>query len=199
MKIVVSGYPRSGNTWIQYCISEVTGHKCPKAHWYDCSTKNSDYWVFPIRNYKECITRHAKHGNVADDNIIDVILQQTEGNFCGNGPKTDYMDILSCYDRHEGLKSIVYYEDIITEPKNTLGKLFMEIGVDGTEFINDLDNHINKSISQYVGGSATNGKDILYHSLAFVKEERDKLDKSVCNRFPILFNKYLLRYKEHPN
>lgn len=171
-RTLLLSYPRSGNTWLRYCTEILTGKKTMSAlrppyntveslqklrqmsdmdkNSLTPTTKNEiilekshlffggdeelfDKLVLIIRDYREAIPRHQPK---LDDKAIEL-----------------YISPLISYDNFNGNKLVLYYEDLITDPKNTLKELLIFLGEYNEEvlekFISDYDTHKNNSLKVY--------------------------------------------------
>jgi hypothetical protein len=177
-------------------VAKVTGKECTKMHWY-ADAKDAAFWIFPLRNYKECILRHAQHGGIVRDKLDAYFREQTSGTPWPSEMNTDYIDLLSCFDRHEGPKRLIRYEDVIKSPREILTPLLIgDLGLDADWFMDDIDKHVSESVSAYHGGSATRGKKALFHSLGIPQDTKRRWDDRIKRDFPALFEKYLSQYGE---
>lgn len=210
-------YPRSGNTWLRYCIEVLTGertigylnsnsfdkgimehnrnNKKPiiiKRHdTLDIENNEDNRLILIVRNYKEVLIRHNSNKKTIFDDYKDYT----------SGEPISYIKLLKYYDEFKGKKIIIYYEDIINDLKNTLNLVINFLNVEipeeiAQEFFQNLENHKNKSLSIYEN-SKTNGESLIYHSLKISKEERIKWDEFLIEKENQIYNKYLKRYEEN--
>jgi hypothetical protein len=131
--------------------------------------------VLVVRDYKEAIPRHQPR--------------------LGGSSMKDYLKPLNSYDEFSGDKMVVYYEDLITNPKDTLKDLLTFLGeYDETKlerFIVDYDRHKKDSLSIYdkfQGGNRglylKEGRveDLNAHKRGLNKSELTKLDNSIKHK-----------------
>ena len=130
MHILVSGFPRSGNTYLLYCVGILTGCRVItreaafritdsnhhvadvfKSHSLDDVLKavpnEITLVIFALRNYKEAVIRHAQHFKESGKEVGETELLA----FC-----CDYMRILEDFDSLTVKKLLVRYEDMIQDP-----------------------------------------------------------------------------------
>lgn len=218
LNLLVS-YPRSGNTWMRYMIEYLTkqvtigslhnqaniiergiGHCIQmgvnltkpilyKQHFLKNEQLNEPI-IFILRNYKEVIVKHK--------------YQKTPKSFTKEFKDkwhNQYINLLWQFDKAKN-KIFIYYEDLINRkmlPK-ILKEIFQFLGwqVDICSFMNEYDYHKDISIQLYkkhIGGSSTKGNYRIFHSEKLGKY-RKEWDDFLEQKYPVLFNKYLLRYKE---
>ena len=213
-------FPRSGNTWVRYIFECITKSPTSQGIVTDCQegvfkedclssklslgadvnkkcilikrhradfpwdnwTKDNCKLLFLLRDYKEAIIRHNYN---QDDHTI-------ESHVAG------YIHCLEFYDKFDGEKKLINYEDLILDPRAEIYNMirFLDIKFDDHyyEFFDNLVKHKNTSIMGY-GASTTKGnpKKLKMHAQAAdvaLINEIGKLVKSNTN----LYKKYLKRY-----
>jgi len=217
---ILLSYPRSGNSWIRYCVEAITkkptyGYTKSKAPLENpigsniptlgvdlkvdpillkrhetFSTKRVDKLILVIRNYKEVIVRHHEGTKIT--------LATLQRSCSSNKTSRNYVDVIRYFDDFKGEKLLVYYEDFITDVECELRKIaeFLGEGVDNIdEFVNKLDGHKKKSLTLY-RPSITKGKNVIHHSNKLTKGLKSSWDKFLRNKCGDLFEKYLIRYEE---
>jgi len=185
-KVLLLSFPRSANTWIRYCLEHITkvqtcdckdlpgtpnGTKNPfnadlnkelkpfiyKEHFAincDRFDKKNDKLILILRDYKECLIRH--YGVPRLIKNLDHDLKQ-------------YTDNILFFDKWEGEKIIIYYEDIINNFNSTIRKIiaFLDLNsINVDEFIKNYEFHKMNGIKSYkVCGhiSVTEGKATKHH------------------------------------
>jgi hypothetical protein len=222
-KIILLSFPRSGNTWVRY-IFEFLSQKptqgylnnpkdippyiktdigvdpnakpiMRKSHqelWDDCNSM-----IFLLRDYKEAILRDAKHFGIQDPNELLGHFQSVTRGKLENPWQYDYIFALQQFDKFQSKKILVYYEDLILEPQQTIKKMvdFSEISSHRLdEFFEKYQDHQNQSISNYEPGSHSKGISALHHSDQLPKHVQFRLTEHIMVTQPILFGKYLRRY-----
>jgi hypothetical protein len=213
-KTFLLSYPRSGNTWMRYCLEYLTQR--PTFHqnyqnsinkplaWraqfeIDCEKapiekvhileglpydKSVDKLILLVRNPKEAIKRHEKK-------IITYDLLKIS--------KLYFTDI-SIYDSWDPQNRIlIYYEDFIKNPESTLRMVCNFLNEPVTklaDFMNNYEKHQKTAIGLY-GESRTQGKDLLAHSREMGPELCRKADAWIEELYPEVWHKYLKdRYRE---
>lgn len=224
LPLYLLAYPRSGSNWLCYCLEVLASlqaigvsedYTCPSA----LDTHRKDFvlmrshghrqreldvikasgrpLIFILRDYMECIVRH-HDGNVS----IEVILS----NLCGGQVIEERVDYICCLDffhRYLGPKILVYYRDLIMNPREQLDKVLKFMGLYDEQrlvtFMSEFDGHVKKSIKNYVrfSYSATEGKAELlhYHSSSVPYADRVKIDLWLKDTHPCLYDTYLARFK----
>ena len=222
MNLLLS-YPRSGNTWLRYSVECVTKKPTigylgplsakfdnnPIGHFVDIgidkSAKNImtkrhaveiidepiEKLILVVRDYKEVIVRHRKMSP-------DVSL--LKDSCSSEGSTHNYIQLIDYFDKFEGDKIIIHYEDIITDIKSVLTNLVDFFGESDEyieDFMNKIEIHKMNSIGIYgPGGSETKGKSLKHHSNKMTSEQKGEWDSFLKLEFPDLFDKYLKRYEE---
>ena len=228
-------YPRSGNTWTRYLIEYFSNRpttSCPTMRYPErwgvgpkdtlglCESvhlpnvKGKDYivvkkhkmfdsekdtlpMIFLLRNYKEVLIRHFGSRDAAEAH-----LRHKDQN------TVNYFKCISDYDNWRENKIILYYEDIVFQPKEAIEKLTKFIGCYNKkkieEFLSNIEYHRNNSLDSYgkitLGGrdaSQSRGKSKIFHSQGMSIEEKKKWDNIILENTPVLFHRYLKRYAEH--
>lgn len=209
MNYLVS-YPRSGNTWIRYCLENLTGNRTVG---YGNATEFEPSILKHTRDLPPwLIKKHETEGINKEDKIIlvirnykEVLIRQLGKNFnlLERGKDTGrfkYFGLIDFYDKHKGAKHLVYYEDIISYPKETIKKIlsFLEFNInkkDLDNFFDNLEKHKQYSLNLY-SDSKTQGNDLIYHSSILSLEEKKEWDRYIEKNFENIFTKYLIKYKE---
>lgn len=212
-------FPRSGNTWTRYFV-EILTRKNTHGYYGASSTERGILpWLVPgtssgvktpiseetvpilvkrhetegiernkqarllvaVRNFKECIFR--------DDNTdknIDARLDK-------------YIDIIDFYDKFNGDKEIIFYEDIISDDRGTIEKVlkflnrFDENELD--EFMLNIESHKKNCMNIYAE-SKTDGKTARYHQDYVDKHLLKYCDEYLIKNHKHLVDKYLKGYYE---
>lgn len=217
-------YPRSGNTWTRYCIEyltqrpsfnrfnpkhninfplgwladfpiDITKPPIEKVHFKQELKKTEandaqDALILIVRNPKEALIRHAGKAILMEAIASNTLNQKLQ----------IYFEALRIFDSWRSPKKLlIYYEDLMQDPKNTLIKIleFLNEPFDRLqEFLSNYQMHKKKCLSLYkVSESA--GNDVLYHSKSLSIEERRQIDNWVKEQAPVVWEKYLKnRYSE---
>lgn len=168
---------------------------------------DTDILVLVVRNYREALIRSYETPKA----IIGQLIAESKFNKLDEmrarvaliQPHNHYFNNLRSYDKWNNKnKIIVYYEDIVSNPRRVMEQ-FVELfhvkngnkKVD--EFISDLSKHRNCCFEEYKtqGGSKSFGKDFLFHSKKVGLRKSQTIDNCVEMNFPYYFNKYLKHYK----
>lgn len=222
---VLLSFPRSGNTWLRYAVEFISKRPTCQAPFRRCAaglekkgaissdlnlgvdtkekailvkrhradfkwdtlTKENCRLVLLVRNYKEAVLRHAFASRKQDD--------EAELKKCIEG----YLHCLHSYDKFDGDKLLIYYEDIITKPKAEIGRLIDFLGVARgkwfNEFFNNYQHHKNRSLKYYrPAGTMTRGDatKLMWHSQRAKPETLKIIEKGV--KRDEIYLKYLKRY-----
>ncbi len=207
---------KSGNTWVRYCIEQLTDYdtspsllekKPPgtplmiKAHLLESDTyemnNSSKKLILLVRNYKELICRYSSRNEKHRINLqkVNAILQLI------NAGTWHYFFNLEDYDRwSEDKKLLIYYEDLIEKPSETLARLVRFLDGDPERvknFMARYEEHKRKALRIYdreYAGSDTKGKGTLHHSKKLSTRFLQQIDDLVREHYPEIMEKYLLRY-----
>lgn len=206
-KTLLLSYPRSGNTWMRYCLEyntqrptfhrqnydprnqplgwlagfEVDCTKPPieKTHVLKVHDKNVDQLILLVRNPKEAIKRASKIHDLTEHFIKKEAL---------------YFENIAIYDSwHPEKRLLIYYEDFITNPAETLQKVLAflnEPPIRLAEFLDNYEFHQKKAMEIY-RESHTKAKDLLYHSRQVKPEVRKQADILMEQFYPLQWNIYL--------
>ncbi len=219
MNLLLS-YPRSGNTWVRYCVEYLTkqptiGYTVALSAAWDMKCLGSfvDLGV-DLDADNILFKRHALHYLHEDvDKLVLIIRNYKECiikhkstnpakkrkplniHFLENA---NYMGLIEYYDQFVGDKVLIYYEELITNIEPILEQLLTLLEYDDSylkSFMENLDQHKVQSLNLY-GNSSTQGKKILHHSYELSEELTQQWDEYLLEHHKLLFNKYLQRYVE---
>lgn len=224
--VLLLSFPRSGNTWIRYCIEYLTKRPTGEYEYLFPVDRNSFFMNNPINNIFDLgvdyesppvVKSHFFNKKVKEykiDYLIFVLRNYKESIPRHLGSFNDtmlfledssnyYMHNLEVYDNWDPEKRIIiYYEELINDSVNVYKKLvsFFKGSDEYIEFFcSDMKIHTENAIQLYerdAGASYTKGKDVLFHSKKFSSEERKSIDVCCRKSNPNLFDKYLARYLE---
>jgi hypothetical protein len=114
----------------------------------------------------------------------------------GIKPST-FINNIKSFEKYKGEKILIYYEDLIEYPKESINKIynFLQFNDENrlNDFFNNYDYHKQKSIELY-SDSISKGINMLFHSKNFSRDSLDKFDIYYENEYPELY-KYIERYK----
>jgi hypothetical protein len=221
--VILLSFPRSGNTWIRYCIEYITKRptgnpytfaKDPREKSINSPLGNSfDLGVnlkkpivikdhgcgdFPLNeaNYLIFVVRDYKECLIRNTVSYQAALDSLLE------PNSLFMNNIKIYDRWDSKKRLfLYYEDIITNLEASLLKIadFFQEGHENIQpFLDDIERHKKNALEIYdqAGGSVTKGKDLHFHANKLTQFQRLQLDEACENNDPELYQKYLIKYKE---
>jgi hypothetical protein len=226
--------PRSGSHWFFYCVNTLFGKgiyydgssSCYRDNSYlrnegkivsahnpydlhlDKDSRNKDLLILLIRNYRECLIREYEDPELVKNEILyqaSFNPLSHDNHWVLNLRMNHYFHNLRVYDIWNPEKRImVYYEDLLQKPQETLQKLADFLGeknkeVEISAFIDKIDVHMENSIKIYEGPnkgyiSHTRGRSFLYHTNKIGLIKSRELDELVYKCFPDFFNKYLSTY-----
>ena len=222
IRTLLLSYPRSGNTWLRYCVETLTDKKTTyvlippydtkkgleelvgmgmspmdkdslvesresqvileKSHvWRESldnifTKENKSKLILMIRDYKESIPRHTNYNK-------SIYLEESQ----------KFNNNLDVFDKTDLDKLIIYYEDLIISPKETLSEVLRFLNEYDEKklnsFIESIGHHKSTSISIYdkFQGSRTKGKDLHAHKKKLNQSDLDYLDSLFTNK---LINRY---------
>ena len=219
-------YPRSGNTWVRYFVEFISqqptsgyknasdkaiGSKIPigvdlskpvimeKSHkFYGKEYSPGDKLVVLVRDYKECMVRHAAAESwkmSLDEKAKKKFDEETKG----KNEKVDYVEVLMYYDEWPGEKILIYYEDLMLHPKREIKKIveFLDLNRKRMEVMfSNLEKHINSGIRVYHAGSQTKGKNLKYHQGRIKPGLRQYMINQMKTKHPDIYKKYLECYEK---
>ncbi len=203
---------------------KITKINCPIGYWCDMGTDytKSPIWkvhyidhmkamgafdpqhetlIVIVRNPKEALARIYNVLSMRNKNTA--LEDPTAKDLFNNTLTMRYFDILKLYDAwHPEKRYMVYYEDLITDPNNTLQGLLKFLGIDDDhleDFMAHYDMHKQRSLNLYEtqeDRSLTHGNKIRHHAQLVSPQERAKLDAYIEHVFPSVWSNYLQRYDE---
>lgn len=224
----VLSYPRSANTWIRYCAEFLTrrptmmcriGYYDPKnyplawqagfdldlakqplekAHIYAemamfrAPDPDTEKLILLVRNPKEAITRHEGCPPIRASFTGEFKIEYYS-------PK-EYFNNLTVYDSwNPENRLLIYYEDLLLNPRETLSRLLIFLDESFTYFENFLaeyEYHKKVALGVY-SESKSRGSDLLYHSRKIDPVYRMQIDQWIEELYPDLWHRYLKdRYAE---
>jgi hypothetical protein len=154
-----------------------------------CLNPDVDKLMFILRNPKETIAR-VEYSN------FDTLLEATCRIYY---PHHFYFENLALFDSWPAeRRHLVYYEDLITKPRETLAAILAFLQEPDTrldQFMDEYEEHKNRSLSLY-SGATSRGSDPLFHSKKLSAQYRKQVDTWIADAYPELWEKYLQRYHE---
>lgn len=213
MNLLLS-YPRSGNTWVRYCVEYLTkqptiGYTIARSAPWDMKCLGSfvDLGV-DLDAENILFKRHALEYLHEDVNKLVLIIRNYKECIIKHRSQAgkpinihllaqaNYMGLIQYYDMFVGDKILIYYEDLITDIKPILDQLLTLLEYDDIHlksFMENLEKHKKQSLNLY-GGSTTMGKKLLFHSYRLGEELTKLWDEYLLEHHEKLFVKYLQRY-----
>ena len=215
----VSGPPRCGTNWLTYIVQTLLPDKKVR----HCHTMRdrmrAKSMMLILRNPKEACLRHVGSGTGKGiDHKIDVnkipedkresfmgehkkrndkrIESIFENNFAGEPNVNDYLYPIIFFDSFSGQKMLIYYEDLITNPKKVISGIAEHLGTSAEDFLNKYEWHKEESIKGYENKnfkSVTRGNKVSFHSDHF-PENILKRFEGIINKQPENVKKYIAQY-----
>jgi hypothetical protein len=153
--------------------------------------------VLVLRDYRECLLRHYKQEWYKCRNVTRFL-----GNEDLKQPPSWYIKNLIAFDRFKGEKLLIYYEDLLNEPRNTFTKLSSFLGLNQLRtqiFLRDIDIHFKQSVKAYTktkhSSETSSSKDLKFHSrTALTPQQIEEFDRFYFTGYPVVADKYLRRY-----
>ncbi len=214
-KPLLVSYSRSGTNWIRYIIEYISNKPTPgqtrlhsgadyvidRAHKGYPVLHHYNKVILLIRNYRECLLRHhSSLWTALKDAKAFLLYENVEQ------PPIWFIKNIEAFDKFEGEKLLIYYEDLLNNPEPIIKKLSRFLGLDikkTEDFILNIEDRQQESISAYIGGgheSFTLGErnQTNYHANTNLsKEEQLEFDNFYKLKYPYLFDKYLKKYAIH--
>lgn len=208
---LLASYSRSGTNWVRYFLETVTGQPTPgqsrlhQGHNYCIDRAHRAFKIMHhyqkvvllVRDYRECVLRH--HRDIWHAYPDPTTLLTDEGL---EQPPLWYIRNLQTFDKFQGNKLLLYYEDLVQQPMSTLSQLasFLALDPERTKaFLQDIKTHEAASVQVYKGGGhrseSSFSKDLKYHAKTkLTPDQMKEFDEFYFSRYPEIANKYLTRY-----
>lgn len=209
---LLASYSRSGTNLLRYIIESISGRPTPgqvrvyhginfiidRAHKAYPVMDRYPKVILLLRDYRECLLRH-NEGLWMKLQNVESFLQDTTDFQQPNW----YIENLAAFDKFARPKLLIYYEQLLDDPKPLIRKLaaFLECDpVMAENFIGNMDTYFQNSIGEYTRRghkSATQGKkDFRYHARKHLTLEQQKqFDVFYASRYPELYRCYLEQYR----
>ncbi len=150
--------------------------------------KEGDKLILMLRNYRECTLRHFSYDKTKVHNQLHA----------NNKSPSNYFNLISTYELwNPENRLLVYYEDLMKNPKQEIMRVSKFIGsdTDRTEnFLSHLKQHADASFAQKRTPTDSKGKDLNFHSKKISPNDLKKMDTVVRANYPEYWDKYLNRY-----
>ena len=205
------GYPRSANSWVRYIIRDCLGNPeigvhsidhhdqfYVKRHHLDASLARGRSMLLLVRNYKEVIIRHNLDQTEDQDYNFYNSLEKMPVNW--TQPAVSYIHPIYVYDNWGQDKHIVYYEDLMSKPAETIQDMAERMGFCANNFLENYQYHRDRSVSAYntqePSGSWTKAGSVFSYNKQITHTQKEAWDNHLETKFPKLFDRYLKRYAE---
>ena len=117
-------------------------------------------------------------------------------------PISWYIENIEAFDVFQGEKLLIYYENLLKNPEETITELSAFLGLDQKKtqlFLEDIDVHFQNSVIAYTRGGrrseTSSTKDVRFHAKTKLTPDQVKeFDEFYFSRYPDLANKYLRRF-----
>ncbi len=208
-------YPRSGRTWMTYCLKTIIDKGTNENAWIVHPSVHPPYLDpekkhFFHRHYENRISSFV---NPKSDYLLVIVRNPIESlvRHCGSArnaikqfrSQSHYFRNLQYFDKWKPKRRyLVYYENFIRNPKQELEKIlrfldaFEEESLDA--FIEEFAQHKQACLEQYEknGGSRSRGEDLLFHSKNCSQKELSKLVSLMKKHYPTVWKNYLSVYDD---
>ncbi len=221
-RVLLLSYPRSGNTWLRYCLEFLTQRPSLSRMGLSYFTQQplgftTEFKLDLLKTPIEKIHCHREIvGSVTDTDKLIFILRNPKETFARQGlkglsrrmsklagkgyPIEVYFENFEIYETWNHQKRLlVYYEDLLLNPRQTLANIldFLQEPCDRLDlFMRDYEQHQAASSSLYKDSRPTIN-DVLYHSKKISPEDRCAVDSWISCHYPAYWSQYLKdRYAE---
>lgn len=210
-------FPRSGNTWVRYCVEFFT--KC-SAVYNTTEIKITDNLLndlnINLKISKTLLKMHAMNDLrfknscnfhkliILVRNPFEAIIRdiKNKDNNLVIKRTNKYMHILQVYDKWQTERLLIYYEDLVLKPKTTIIKIlkFLKLDISAVnEFMQNYEKHKKICLEYYnkeESGSITRGdvKKLIYHSKSTSINNLNIVEEMLNKQYKNLTKKYLIRY-----
>jgi len=204
-QIYCVGYPKSGNTWLNYICLTLRGQEFDNIHTqYDWpgylkthAVKEGEEFdrdnllITPVRDYKECIISY--RGGHDIKKLTEAIKPFKPGTM-------NYIRPLEIYDTWpKERRHMVYYENLIEHPASEIYRIavFLNCEHRWKRFIQRIEHHKARCLRHYDGDakeSKSRGCHIDYWKKNLSPDGCKQWDETIKKAHPELFEKYLKRY-----
>jgi hypothetical protein len=208
-------YPRSGNTWLRYCLEWITQRPTIERNLWGPVAWHAQFPIdlekTPIHRVhsRDQILNNSIKANVAVDKLIFILRHPHETiarddswrqllkNSTFKPMAYYYFDNIEFFETWPAERRLlIHYEDLIVSPRETLTRIltFLEEPLTRLDlFMQDYEKHRQKSIALYVG-CTSKGDDILFHSKKIPLDKLQELNTWIKQTYPHLWDNYL---KDH--
>lgn len=225
----VLSFPRSGNTWLRYCLEFLTQRPSLAYYGLSCQPRqrtlgwsadfpvdhrrapiikahraqemvlhhndvmrepnpDTDTLILILRNPKECFARHQHQS------WHSLLLNAAIG--LGYEPRS-YFDNINYFETWPShMRLLVYYEDLIIDPRTTLTRILTFLKEPTThldQFMNAYEEHVQKCLVVY-GRNTSKRNDIFFHSKKTSHAYHMQIDNWITAAYPHVWTQYLQRY-----
>jgi len=207
-------YSRSGTNWIRYIIEYLSGKPTPgqtrlhkgkrksffidRAHCGFAVMHQYSKVILIIRDYRECLLRHNQELWSKTNDVKTFLEDQTVKH-----PPGWYIRNIQSFDEFSGEKTVLYYEDILSDPTSQIPKLCEFLNFPREQYLSFLDNlteHSKKSVNAYTATThesetKLNPTNFKFHSAKnLTPAQQLEFDQYYREHYPELFEKYLSKY-----
>lgn len=166
--------------------------------------QSTDILIILLRDYKESImsVNYDNEVNVVS-NIVDEYRTYNEQKNPFMSRANSYFNILRCYECWDPQKRfLIYFEDLIAEPKQVLMNLSNFLDIDEAEveeYLSNIEYHKERALDTTFrpeeDEKRKNSEDLRKHTKKMSKKNIKYIDSFVERNFPEFWGKYLSRYK----
>lgn len=157
--------------------------------------------ILLLRNYKDCIVRHHGLDHIHKYPSLKRFLIDKKQ----NQPPVWYASNIMEFHKFTGDKIILYYEDLMTNPEDSILKLssFLDLEIDvAKEFIKDIDKHYLTSVNRYIEKGHESFTNKLNQAIGVHESKLETHEKIAFDLFfedicgTEVYNQYLIRYRD---
>lgn len=208
-------YPRSGNTWLRYCLEWITQRPTIEPSMWGPVAWRASYTVdldkAPIHraHSRDQILSKSINTNMEVDKLIFILRHPHETvarydswrellkEHAFQPLAYYYFDNIEFFDAWPAERRLlIHYEDLMTSPRETLARIltFLEEPLTRLDlFMHDYEKHRQESIGLYKG-CMSKGDDILFHSKQIPLDKLQELNTWIRQTYPHIWDNYL---KDH--
>ncbi len=225
-RAILLSFPRSGNTWVRYCIEYITKRPTGEYAYLFPINRTQLFMNNPINNNFDLGVDYEKPP-IIKDHVYTKIQKSFEAKYlilvvrdykeclprhlgsysetvqALQNPNCSYIQNLKVFHEWEiSHKLLIYYEDLIQNPLLTYQKIssfFKEGNNNIKNFLEEIELHKANALFLYERDeqkSHTRGEFIHFHVNKQTLEQRKHLDELCEMANPEIFNLYLSHYKE---
>lgn len=206
-KTYLLSFPRSGNTWVRYCIAHIINPIVAGSRQKTVDLSGSDKVLLKVHHINNDRAQKTKKSHkliLLVRNPYEAIVRTMNKKNIGLTKRRSrkYFNCLEMYNDWEADKILIYYEDLILNPKKTLKKILKFLNISSRnldDFISSYEFHQKRSLKYYHkvaerGRTEGDANKLNYHSKLTHKDNLSEVKRLVNCEYKDLSIKYLKRY-----